>query len=174
MEGSAPASKLRIRPATPADVPDLFRMKRDLASAEGNEGVLRATERDWLRDGFGPAARFRCFVAEQASALIGMVTYSENYMTALGGPIFTIQDLYVAPGRRKLGAGRALLAKVAAAALEGGVPLIELSVLDSNPARKFYRRLGFQHLAECLTYAIGGEPMLALAMPVAGAAVAPR
>jgi ribosomal protein S18 acetylase RimI-like enzyme len=174
MEGSAPPSKLRIRPAIPADIPAVFRMKRDLAVAEGNEGILRATERDWLRDGFGAAARFRCFVAAQGAALIGMVTYSETYMTALGGPIFTIQDLYVAPGRRKLGAGRALLAEVAAAALKEGVPLIELSVLDSNPARKFYRRLGFRHLAECLTYAVGGEPMLALAMPLADAAAAPR
>jgi ribosomal protein S18 acetylase RimI-like enzyme len=141
-------------------------MKRDLAIEEGNEAVLSASERDWLRDGFGPNARFRCFVAEAAGSLIGMVTYSEVYMTARAGPIYSIQDLYVAPGRRELGAGRALVAQVAAAALERGVLLIELIVRDDNPARKFYRRLGFRHLKPCLTYAIGGDPLLALAATV--------
>jgi ribosomal protein S18 acetylase RimI-like enzyme len=103
-----------------------------------------------------------------------MVTYSEVYMTALGGPIFSIQDLYVEPGRRAQGAGRALVAHVAAVALERGVPLIELTVMDGNPARKFYHRLGFRHLKPCLTYAIGGEPLLALALPVGAAPALPR
>src|SRR6201987_2961907 len=46
--------QFRIRPAKPTDVPALFQMKQTLARAEGNEAVLRASERDWLRDGFGP------------------------------------------------------------------------------------------------------------------------
>ncbi len=162
---------LHVRPARPGDVPALFRMKLELARSEGNEAVLVATEHDWLRDGFGPDARFRSFLAEQAGAAIGMATYSEIYMTALGGIVLCLQDLYVDPARRKLGAGHALVAAVAAAAVERGAPLIQLNVLDSNPARKFYRRLGFQNLRECLTYAIGGAPMLTLA--VTPAAVQP-
>jgi ribosomal protein S18 acetylase RimI-like enzyme len=164
--------QLRIRPARPADIAEIFAMKRALTADEGNEAVLRASEQDWLRDGFGRAPRFQCVVAEAETTLIGMATYSEIYLTALGGPIFTIQDLYVAPGRRKLGAGRALVAEIAAVALERGIPLIELSVREDNAARKFYRRLGFRHLKECLTYAIGGEPMLALTLPV-GSGIAP-
>jgi ribosomal protein S18 acetylase RimI-like enzyme len=172
MEGSLKAPKLRIRPARPADIAEIFAMKRALTADEGNEAVLRASEQDWLRDGFGRAPRFCCIVAEAETTLIGMATYNEIYLTALGGPIFTIQDLYVAPGRRKLGAGRALVAEIAAVALERGIPLIELAVREDNAARKFYRRLGFRHLKECLTYAIGGEPMLALTLP-AGSGVAP-
>jgi ribosomal protein S18 acetylase RimI-like enzyme len=154
---------LRIRPARPDDIPAAYAMKRALAVAEGHEGVLRASEQDWRRDAFGPARRFRCIVAEAGATLVGMATYSEVYMTALAAPIFSIQDLYVAPESRRLGAGRGLVAEVAAVALERGIPLIELAVMDKNPARQFYRRLGFQHLEECLTYAVGGEPMLALA-----------
>jgi ribosomal protein S18 acetylase RimI-like enzyme len=164
----------RVRPANPADVPVLFRMKHELAHAEGNEAVLRATERDWLRDGFGRDARFRCFVAVREAAILGMVTYSEIYMTALGAAIFSIQDLFVEPAERKLGAGRALIAQVAAAAVHQGIPLIQLNVHEDNPARKFYRRLGFAHLRECLTYAIGGQPMLELAVPVSDTLVLPR
>jgi ribosomal protein S18 acetylase RimI-like enzyme len=174
MEGSRKAPQLRIRPARPADITGIFAMKRALTADEGNDAVLRASEQDWLRDGFGRAPRFQCIVAEAETTLIGMATYSEIYLTALGGPIFTIQDLYVAPGRRKLGAGRALVAEIAAAALERGIPLIELMVREDNAARKFYRRLGFCHLKECLTYAIGGEPMLALTLPVDGRIASPR
>jgi ribosomal protein S18 acetylase RimI-like enzyme len=164
-----PPSTVRVRPAKPGDVPILFRMKQDLAKAEGNEGVLRASENDWLRDGFGRDARFRCFLAEQDSAIIGMVTYSEVYMTALGGATLSIQDLYIEPAFRRHGAGAVLVAQVAAAAVEQGFPLIQLNVLPDNPARKFYHRLGFRHLRECLTYAIGGQPMMELALPAAPA-----
>ena len=174
MEGSVTPSSLRTRPAKPGDVPALFRMKQQLSRDEGNEGVLRATERDWLRDGFGPDARFRCFLAEQAGTPVGMVTYSEQYMTALGGTIFSVQDLFVEPAARRHGAGRLLLARVAAAAAERGIPLIQLTVLDGNPAGAFYHRLGFRHLPECLTYAIGGQPMLELALPLAAAPALPR
>lgn len=139
-------------------------MKQRLAQAAGAESILRATEDDWLRDGFGAEARFRHFVAESVGAIIGMVTYNEIYMTALGGPVFAVQDLFVEPEHRKLGAGRALIAEVAAVAIAKGIPLIELNVRDDNPARKFYRRAGFRHLKECLTYAIGGEAMLDLAL----------
>jgi len=170
MEGSASSPLLRVRPARPGDVPTLFRMKLALARAEGNEAVVVATEREWLRDGFGPDARFRSFLAEQSGGAVGMITYSDVYMTALGGVVFSIQDLYVEPGRRQLGAGRALVTAVAAAAVERGVPLIQLNVENANAARKFYRRLGFQHLRECLTYVIGGEPLLTLALPAMAAA----
>lgn len=154
----------RVRQAIPADVTALFRMKQLLATIAGAEDALRATEREWLRDGFGPDARFRSFVAESTPGVIGMVTYSEIYMTALGRSVFAIQDLFVEFEFRKLGAGRALVAQVAAAAVKQEILLIELNVRDDNPARKFYRRTGFKHLRECMTYAIGGQAMLDLAL----------
>ena len=171
MDGSASPPVLRVRPARPGDVPTIYRMKLDLTRSEGNEAVLRASERDWLRDGFGPTARFRCYVAEQAGVAVGMVTYSEVYMTGLADVVFSIQDLWIDPGRRRLGAARALVTAVAAAAVQQGVPLIQLYVQDDNPAQKFYRRLGFQHLEQCFTYVIGGEPLLNLALPATATAL---
>ena len=165
--------QFRIRPARPTDVPALFQMKEALARGEGNEAVLRASERDWLRDGFGPDARFRAFVAEADGRLCGMIVYNPFYMTALGGDVFAIQDLFVEPAARKRGIARALIAHVAAVAVSEGVPLIQLVVHEGNPARKFYRRIGFGHLRECLTYAIGGQPMLELSLTV-GETLVPR
>jgi GNAT superfamily N-acetyltransferase len=149
--------------ARPTDIGALFRLKQQLTRAEGNEGILRATEQDWLRDGFGAQARFTALVAERGESLVGMLTYSPVYLTALAGPVLSIQDLFVEADHRKAGVGRALLAQLSAIALAESIPLIQLNVLGDNPARQFYRRAGFQHLRECLTYAIGGEAMHDLA-----------
>jgi GNAT superfamily N-acetyltransferase len=163
MENDLQPPALRIRAATPADTPMLFRLKQALTRAEGDEGLLCATEADWLRDGFGPQSRFSSLVAESGGAVIGMLTYNEVYLTALAGVVLSIQDLFVEPAHRHFGAGRALLAALADLALKQGIPLIQLNVRDDNPARQFYGRAGFQHLRGCLVYAVGGRPMQDLA-----------
>jgi GNAT superfamily N-acetyltransferase len=163
-----PTPPSHVRLASPADIRALFRLKQQLTRAEGNEAVLRATEQDWLRDAFGDQAQFTALVAECRESIVGMLTYSSVYLTALAGPVFSIQDLFVQSGHRKAGVGRALLARLSAIARAKGIPLIQLNVLEGNPARQFYRGAGFEHLRECLTYAIGGDPMRDLA---AGAVV---
>jgi GNAT superfamily N-acetyltransferase len=172
MGGSSQTPPFQVRLACPADIHALFHLKQQLVRAEGNEGILRATEHDWLRDGFGARAQFTSLVAESGETIIGMLTYSPVYLTALAGPVLSIQDLFVESEHRKTGVGRALLARLSAIALAQDIPLIQLNVLEDNPARQFYRRAGFQHLRECLTYAIGGEAMHDLAA-TAVAALAP-
>jgi ribosomal protein S18 acetylase RimI-like enzyme len=163
-----------VRLARPADIEALFCLKRELARAEGNEGVLRATARDWLRDGFGADAQFTALVAEKGGRIVGMLTYSPVYLTALAGRVFSIQDLFVDAAQRKAGIGHALLARLSAIAMAQGVPLIQLNVHEDNAARQFYGRAGFQQLRECLTYAIGGGAMRDLAaMADADLGVAP-
>lgn len=152
----------RVRPATPADVPALLRLKRELAILENAELVLRATAQDWLRDGFGPRARFTAFVAEHAGTVVGMVTASERYYTSWAGCTLYIQDIYVEPAWRGRGIAAALLGGVAALALERGSPLVELTVRADNPARRVYARVGFQQV-ECATYVIAGPALANLA-----------
>jgi ribosomal protein S18 acetylase RimI-like enzyme len=151
-----------VRPAVPADVPALLRLKRQLAILENAEFVLRATPQDWLRDGFGPQARFTAFVAEHAGAAVGMLTVSERYYTSWAGCTLYIQDIYVEPAWRGRGVGGALLRCVAALALERGSPLVELTVREDNPARRFYARVGF-HQVECANYVIAGPALANLA-----------
>jgi ribosomal protein S18 acetylase RimI-like enzyme len=151
-----------VRPATPADVPALLRLKRQLAILEDAEFVLRATPQDWLRDGFGPGARFTAFVAEHAGGVVGMATASERYYTSWAGCTLYIQDIYVEPGWRGRGIGAALLGCVAALAIERGSPLVELTVRENNPARRLYGRLGFRQV-ECANYVIAGPALANLA-----------
>ncbi len=164
MDASAtrPAA-FRVRAAQPADVPALTRLKRLLAQDEDSLHAVRATEADWLRDGFGPGAGFIAFVAECAATIIGMATCSRRTITGWNGPVVFLQDLVVEPPYRRRGVGRALVARVAALAREVGSPIIELNVRADNPARSFYRRGGFQPVPQCLTYVLAGPALAALA-----------
>ena len=64
---------------------------------------------------------------------------------------------------RGKGVGYKLMATLAAIAIERGCARLELSVLDWNPARKFYHRLGMTHQSIWLPYRIDGEALIALA-----------
>ena len=101
-----------VRAARPADIPALMRLKRLLAEGENALHAVRATEADWLRDGFGPGAGFATFVAEDANGVVGMATCS-----------LFLQDLFVEPHARQHGVASALAARVAALARDIGSPI---------------------------------------------------
>jgi ribosomal protein S18 acetylase RimI-like enzyme len=135
---------------------------------------MRATEQDWSRDGFGPHARFHAYVAEQDAAIIGMVTVSERYYTGWAGSSLYVQDIYVARAHRQRGVASALLARVAARAVERGCPFVELIVRDDNPARKLYRRAGFVPVKHSLAYVLGGNALAELAGKIGRSLSAPQ
>jgi GNAT superfamily N-acetyltransferase len=161
-------SSFRVRAAEPADIPALMRLKRLLALGEDSLHAVRATEADWLRDGFGADAGFTAFVAETTdpaigNLVVGMATCSERRVTGWDGPVLFLQDLFVEPAYREHGVARALMARVAALACELGSPIIELTVRADNPAREFYLRTGFRLVPQCLTYVLAGAELKALA-----------
>jgi ribosomal protein S18 acetylase RimI-like enzyme len=153
----------RVRAAVPADVLSLMRLKRALAVGEGSLHAVRATAFDWLRDGFGAKRGFTPFVAEAGDAVIGMAVCSQRTITGWIGPVVFLQDLFVDEDYRRHGVARALMARVATYARELGSPIVELTVRATNPAQHFYRRTGFAHLPQCLTYVLAGPALTALA-----------
>jgi hypothetical protein len=58
---------LTIRPATPADIPQVLAFIRELADYEREPASAIATHADLLRDGWGPTPRFHCLIAEVPS-----------------------------------------------------------------------------------------------------------
>ena len=67
-----------------------------------------------------------------------------------------ISKICLSPKRRaERGVGRRLMTRLAAIAVERGWERIDFQVLDWNPARDFYRRLGIEHLGAWLRY--GGD-----------------
>ena len=155
---------LTIRPATPADVPLILSLIRALAVYEREPDAVHATEADLLRDGFGPTPRFHCLIAELQQAChpvpAGFALYFHNYSTWRGHAGIHVEDLFVLPEHRGKGIGKALLARVAAIAVEEGCHRLQWDVLEWNtPAIGFYEQLGATMLTEWRTMRVNREAL---------------
>ena len=98
-----------------------------------------------------------CHVAEldgpAAPAVVGMALWFVTYSTWHGRHGIWLEDLFVRPGHRGLGLGRALLGTLAGICRERGYPRMEWTVLDWNePAHDFYRTIGASPLDEWTTW----------------------
>ena len=90
--------------------------------------------------------------------------FFHNFSTFLGRPGLYLEDLFVRPAARGHGVGRALLARLAAIAVERGCGRFEWSVLDWNaPAIGFYRKLGAVPLDDWTVQRVTGEALHRLA-----------
>jgi GNAT superfamily N-acetyltransferase len=159
---------LNLRPAAPADVPQILAFIHDLAEYEREPNAVHATEDDLLRDGFGPNKRFDCLIAEWdesgATVAVGFALYFHNYSTWRGHAGVHIEDLYVRPEYRGKGIGKALLTRVAAVAVEEGCSRLQWDVLEWNtPAIGFYKQMGAQMLMDWRTMRVTGDQLQALA-----------
>ena len=167
---------LQIRPATPADIPEILAFIRELAVYEREPASAIAAHADLLRDGFGPTPRFHCLIAELSSTNnqqpatnnlptpAGFALYFHNYSTWRGNAGIFLEDLFVRPAFRGRGIGKALIAAVAAIAVAEGCSRFEWAVLDWNtPAIDFYNSLGAIPLSEWTTMRLTGDPLAALA-----------
>lgn len=158
-----PGPDIVVRPAAPADAGTILRLIRELAAFENLLDHVRASEADILRDGFGPAPRFECLLAELDGEAMGFALFFHNYSTFEGRAGIYLEDIYVAPAARGRGLGRALMARLAQVAIERGCARLDLWVLHWNPARDFYRGLEFEHMADWLPYRLQGAALRRLA-----------
>jgi GNAT superfamily N-acetyltransferase len=155
--------EIEIRAATPADIPTLLRFVRELAAFEREPDAVKASEADLLRDGFGAERRFEARIGCVDGAPAGFALFFTTYSTWEGRAGIWLEDLYVTPEARRSGLGRALIADLAALAVARGFRRLDLSVLDWNPARGFYERLGIKRLDSWLQYRVSGAALEALA-----------
>jgi GNAT superfamily N-acetyltransferase len=157
------ASKLLIRPATPADVPEMLTFIRELAEYERQPDAAAATAEDLLRDGFGDRPVFGCLIAEWDSRPAAMALYFHFYSTWRGSAGIHLEDLFVRPQFRRKGIAKALFARLAQITLERG-DRFQWHVLDWNQlAIDFYESMGAQMLDEWRIMRIDGEELKALA-----------
>ena len=143
---------ITVRFAEAADAGLLLRFIRALARYEKAPQEVVATEDDLRRHGFGANPQFETILAFIGDEPAGFALFHPRFSTWLGRPCLYLEDLYVAEAARGCGVGRRLLARLAAIAVERGWGRIDFQVLDWNPARGFYRRLGMEHITEWLRY----------------------
>jgi GNAT superfamily N-acetyltransferase len=148
-------SDIRIRFATADDAGLLLQLIRELAVYERAPGAVVATEDDLIRQGFGPQPQFEAILAFLDGEPAGAAVFHTRFSTWLGRPGVYLEDLFVTEAARGKGVGRRLMARLAAIAVERGWERIDFQVLDWNPARGFYHRLGMKPLGDWLRY--GGD-----------------
>jgi GNAT superfamily N-acetyltransferase len=102
-------------------VPPLFAEQLAQAVERGDLEVLAA----WVNGG-----------------LVGVTVLAFRSSISLGAPFVSIEDLYVKPGVRRRGAGRALLGAVEERCKERGISYVE--VQTDGEAAAFYIGLGYK------------------------------
>jgi GNAT superfamily N-acetyltransferase len=153
-----------IRPAVLADVPLLLDLIAQLAVYEQRGAEAVASEALLAEHLLGPRPAAEAVVAELDAAPVGFALWFTTFSTFLGRPGIWLEDLFVVPSQRRRGVGRALLAHVAAVAVERGCGRLEWSALDWNePALALYRQLGAQLQDEWITHRLGGAALERLA-----------
>jgi GNAT superfamily N-acetyltransferase len=156
-------SAITLRFATAEDVGLLLQLIRELATYERAPDAVVATEDDLRRHGFGPERHFEALLAFLDGAPAGVALFHPRFSTWLGRPGVYLEDLFVTEAARRRGVGRRLMARLAAIAVERGWERIDFQVLDWNPARNFYRRLGIEHLGDWLRYGADADALRRLA-----------
>jgi GNAT superfamily N-acetyltransferase len=153
-----------IRTATPADVPVLQAMIRELAEYEKAPREAKATEQQLTDALFGerPAAYAHLAVDDDGEP-VGFALWFLNFSTWRGVQGIYLEDLYVRPERRGAGHGKALLTELARICVQRGYERLEWSVLDWNePSIRFYRSLGARPQDEWTVYRLTEDALAAL------------
>ncbi|HET8879688.1 MAG TPA: GNAT family N-acetyltransferase [Arthrobacter sp.] len=152
-----------IRPAAASDVPAILQMIHDLAIYEKEPDAVRNTPEMLEEALFGDNPRvFATMAADEAGDVQGFALWFLNYSTWEGVHGIYLEDLYVKPGARGAGHGKALLQHLAGTAVERGYARVEWSVLDWNePSIAFYKNLGAAPMDEWSTFRLTGEALTA-------------
>ena len=159
----ARAVSTTVRFATAEDVGLLLQLIRELAAYEKAPDAVVASEVDLRHYGFGPERRFEALIASVDGEPAGFALFFPDFSTWRGRPGLFLEDLYVRERARGRGVGRRLMARLAAIATERDWPALHFNVLNWNPAREFYHRLGIEARHEWQPYGATGDVLRRLA-----------
>ena len=152
---------IRVRRAARTDFDALITLVRALAEYEQLAPPTEGAQERLIRDGWpedGPA-RFTAWLAEEhdpaacAMKAVGYAITFFTYSSFLARPTLYIEDLFILPRCRRVGAGSAIFRTLSAEAKHAGCGRIEWVVLDWNTiAQQFYRKLGAKHMDDWQCY----------------------
>ncbi|MBA1228571.1 GNAT family N-acetyltransferase [Pseudomonas viridiflava] len=148
---------LDIRPATAADTGQILAFITELAIYERAGHEVKASAEDIQRSLFADNAPAKALICLHDGVPIGYAVYFYSYSTWLGRNGVYLEDLYITPQQRSVGAGRALLRHIAREAVANDCGRLEWSVLDWNePAIQFYEAIGAAPQDEWVRYRMEG------------------
>lgn len=106
------------------------------------------------RDAFASSPRFEVLLAySEENRAVGYAFILETYSSFLALPTMYLEDIFVLPDARGIGAGFALFQAVVREGRRRGCGRVDFQVLRWNKlAQDFYARLGAVHLEDWLPY----------------------
>ena len=142
-----------VRQAHYQDASTILRFVTELARYENAESEVVATINDITATIFSDSATTHALICEFNGNPIGFAVYFFNYSTWQGKNGLYLEDLYVTPEARGIGAGKSLFKALAKIAQEKQCGRFEWSVLDWNkPAIDFYESIGAKPKSEWVGY----------------------
>lgn len=153
-------SKLEIRNAVIDDSHTILRFINELAEYEKARNDVKASIEDIESSLFSKEATAKALICEYDDEPIGFAVYFYNYSTWLGKRGLYLEDLYVSPEYRGIGAGKIILKHLARMAVKNQCGRFEWCVLDWNkPAIDFYNSIGAESQDEWKIYRLAGEAL---------------
>jgi GNAT superfamily N-acetyltransferase len=154
---------LQVRPLQRADVPRLLELIDGLADYEKLPRPDAEARQRLAADALADPPRFRTLLAEVEGVLVGYAIYFFTYSTFRARPTLYLEDVFVLPESRGLGAGVALFRACAREAVAQKCARMEWQVLSWNePSIVFYQRLGARHLDDWLPFRLDDEALLSV------------
>ncbi len=134
---------ITIKKATITDSSQILKFITELATYEKAKHEVVAKKADIETSLFGKDSIAKAIICEMDDNPVGFAVYFYSYSTWLAGNCLYLEDLYVTPGSRGTGAGKALLKYLAQLAVNKGCQRFEWSVLGWNKtAIEFYESIG--------------------------------
>lgn len=144
-------SGVTIRRTTLEDVPQIIQMIQELADFEEMPLGPQMTAEQLIKhgnfDGSSNVPLFYSYVAEEAQKQLIGYTISFFSFSTWQGKSYFLEDIYVKPDHRKTGVGKKLFVENVKFAKAEDCSRFDFHVLNWNPAKKFYEKLGAVNLS---------------------------
>ena len=153
-----------VRGATPSDIPTVLTLLRELAAYEGKLDCVSIDEALLAEHAFGERACIELLLGLLDGNAVSYALFFPHFGSFRGRPWLYLEDLYVQPGARGSGVGRAMMAHLARLTVKRGWAGMAWGVLDWNEsAFAFYRGLGAAKSNGHVSMDLTGDALLRLA-----------
>lgn len=151
---------ISIQEAHIEDAPLILRFIMELATYEQSAHEVKASLSDLETALFSENSTAHAIICYVNDEPVGFGVYFYNFSTWLGKNGLYLEDLYVSPEYRNVGAGKAIIKYLAKLAVKRNCGRFEWCVLDWNqPAIDFYHSIGAKAQDEWTIYRLSGDSL---------------